>query len=67
MTEHMHVVICFGPGDEATFYPQSGCTQELACRFRQIVEFLHENPRAVDCAAGNCDGTCAHSVQVAEA
>ena len=61
MSAHAHLTICFGPGGGIDFYPDADADKEaIVAGLTRVVEILHDDPDAIRCAAGACDGTCGH-------
>lgn len=54
----LHITVCFRSDGTADFYPEGDDRQELAERLQRLVTILHDNPEAIACAAGACDGHC---------
>ena len=59
VASQQHLALCFD-GSDTNFYPEGPDREEIARRFLQIVEMVHERPELAKCAAGACDGTCGH-------
>ena len=49
-----HLTLCFGPGANVKFVPETADPARLARRFERIIELLNESPERILCAAGAC-------------
>jgi hypothetical protein len=58
-----HLTICVGPdGGTVKCYPD-GEPEQLARGLALLLKTFTQDPGAVRCAAGLCDGSCAHGVR----
>ncbi len=63
---HQHLTLCFGPSGFVA-YPDADNREQLASNLARLIQVLQDDPAAIRCLAGACDGTCGHSTSWAKA